>query len=159
MFIASICNSAVEGRTLDEILNLHRPAAKRSLSLSYSASISIGRDCKTPIEGQSGKKTNKCSQCYMECALTRPCKSARSLSLFGKLLPHQSGRKCVSVVAALRAEQGPSVYAKLESNSEPERARVCQRVAVRASESQSGSQRAIESQTETGRDPVRARER
>ena len=33
------------------------------------------------------------------------------------------------------------VYAKLESNSEPERARVCQRVAVRASESQSGSHR------------------
>ena len=29
-----------------------------------------------------------------------------------------------------------AVYAKLESNSEPERARVCQRVAVRASESQ-----------------------
>ena len=34
-----------------------------------------------------------------------------------------------------------TVYAKLESNSEPERARVCQRVAVRASESQSGSHR------------------
>ena len=51
-----------------------------------------------------------------------------------------------------------AVYAKLESNSDPERARVCQRVAVRASESQSGSQRAIESQRETGRDPVRARE-
>ena len=32
-----------------------------------------------------------------------------------------------------------TVYAKLETNSEPERARVCQRVAVRASESQSGS--------------------
>ena len=32
-----------------------------------------------------------------------------------------------------------AVYAKLESKSEPERARVCQRVAVRASESQSGS--------------------
>ena len=104
MFIASNCNSAVEGRAVDEIWNLHRPAAERSLSLSYSASISIGRDCKTPIEGQSGKKTNKCSQCYMECALTRPCKSARSLSLFGKLLPHQSGKECVSVAAALRAE-------------------------------------------------------
>ena len=49
-----------------------------------------------------------------------------------------------------------AVYAKLESNSEPERARVCQRVAVRASEWE--SQRAIESQRETGRDPVRARE-
>ena len=35
-----------------------------------------------------------------------------------------------------------AVYAKLESNSEPERARVCQRVAVRASESQCGSHRA-----------------
>ena len=34
-----------------------------------------------------------------------------------------------------------AVYAKLESNSKPERARVCQRVAVRASESQSGSHR------------------
>ena len=34
-----------------------------------------------------------------------------------------------------------TVYAKLESNSEPERARVGQRVAVRASESQSGSHR------------------
>ena len=38
-----------------------------------------------------------------------------------------------------------AVYAKLESNtianSEPERARVCQRVALRASESQSGSHR------------------
>ena len=54
--------------------------------------------------------------------------------------------------------QARAVYAKLESNSEPERTRVCQRVAVRASESQSGSQRAIESQTETGRDPVRASE-
>ena len=31
-----------------------------------------------------------------------------------------------------------AVYAKLESNSEPERARVCQRVAVRATESQNG---------------------
>ena len=44
-----------------------------------------------------------------------------------------------------------AVYARLESNSEPERARVCQRVAVRASESQNGSHR------EPGRDPVRAR--
>ena len=34
-----------------------------------------------------------------------------------------------------------TVYAKLESNSEPKRARVCQKVAVRASESQSGSHR------------------
>ena len=34
-----------------------------------------------------------------------------------------------------------AVYAKLESHSELERARVCQRVAVRASESQSGSHR------------------
>ena len=44
---------------------------------------------------------------------------------------------------ALRADQGLysiySVHAKLESNSEPEG--VCQRVAVRASESQSGSHR------------------
>ena len=40
-----------------------------------------------------------------------------------------------------------AVFAKLESNTEPERARVSQRVAVRAS----GSQR------ETGREPVRAR--
>ena len=41
-----------------------------------------------------------------------------------------------------------AVYAKLESNSELERARVCQRVTVRASESQ----------REKGRDPVNARE-
>ena len=65
----------------------------------------------------------------------------------------QSRRKCVIVASALRAEQGPcepskgpvsqarAVYTKLESNSEPERARVCQRVAVRASESQSESHR------------------
>ena len=63
---------------------------------------------------------------------------------------NQSGRKCVIVASALRAEQGPcvsrsrAVYAKLKSNSEPERARVCQRVAVRASESQSGSHRELE---------------
>ena len=44
--------------------------------------------------------------------------------------------------------KGP-VSAKLESNSEPERARVCQRVAVRASESQ----------TLSHREPLRARER
>ena len=37
--------------------------------------------------------------------------------------------------------QSRAVYAKLESNSEPERARVCQRGAVRASESQSGSKK------------------
>ena len=55
--------------------------------------------------------------------------------------------------------QSRAVYAKLESNSKPERDRVCQRVAVRASESQSGShresQRAIESQREPGREPQR----
>ena len=45
-----------------------------------------------------------------------------------------------------------AVYAKLESNSEPERARVCQRVAVRARVG------VTESHRETGRDPVRARE-
>ena len=58
----------------------------------------------------------------------------------------QSGIKCVIVASAMRAEQGPcepikGCIRKLESNSEPERARVCQRVAVRASESQSGSHR------------------
>ena len=71
----------------------------------------------------------------------------------------QRGSDAESRARALRADQG---YAKLESNSEPEKARVCQRVAVRASESQSGShresQRAIESQRETWKDPVRARE-
>ena len=45
--------------------------------------------------------------------------------------------------------QSRSVNAKLESNSEPERARVCWRVAVRARGSQSGSHRK----------PYRARER
>ena len=39
-----------------------------------------------------------------------------------------------------------AVYANLESNSEPERARVCQRVAVRASESQSMPESGSESQ-------------
>ena len=34
-----------------------------------------------------------------------------------------------------------AVFAKLESNTERERARVCQRVAVRASEGQNGSHR------------------
>ena len=67
------------------------------------------------------------------------------ISSIFRLLSHQSGIKCV--IVAMRAEQGPCepfkgcIYAKLESNSEPERARVCQRVAVRASESQSGSHR------------------
>ena len=50
---------------------------------------------------------------------------------------HGSGAE--SRARALRADQG--LYAKLESNREPERARVCQRVAVIASESQSGSHR------------------
>ena len=63
------------------------------------------------------------------------------------LKQHQSGIWCVIEASAMRAEQGPCepikgcIYAKLESNSEPERARVCQRVAVRASESQNGSHR------------------
>ena len=45
-----------------------------------------------------------------------------------------------------------TVYAKLESNSEPERARVCQRVAVRARVG------VTESQRETGREAVRGSE-
>ena len=53
-----------------------------------------------------------------------------------------------------------TVYAKLESNSEPEWARVCQRVAVRASESQSGSHREPERDRERSsksqREPVKA---
>ena len=53
-----------------------------------------------------------------------------------------------------------AVYAKLESNSEPERARVCQRVTVRASESQSGSHREPERDRERSsksqREPVKA---
>ena len=52
-----------------------------------------------------------------------------------------------------------AVYANLESNSEPERARVCQRVAVRASESQSGSHREAKRVTESQREPERDRER
>ena len=73
------------------------PAAERSLSLSVSEVVKhLLKD-----------NAEKCNQCDTECALTLPCKSARSLSPFGKLLPHQSGRKCVSVAAALRAEQGP----------------------------------------------------
>ena len=50
---------------------------------------------------------------------------------------------------------------KLESNSEPERARVCQRVAVRASEShrepERDRERASKSQREPKGEPVRAR--
>ena len=49
-----------------------------------------------------------------------------------------------------------TVLVKLESNSEPERARVSQRVPVRASGSQNGSHR--EPERETGREPERARE-
>ena len=53
-----------------------------------------------------------------------------------------------------------AVYAKLESNSEPERARVCQRVAVRASESQSWSHTELERDRERSsksqREPVKA---
>ena len=56
-----------------------------------------------------------------------------------------------------------AVYAKFESNSEPERARVCQRVAVRASESQSGSHReplrARVGVTKSLKEPKRDRER
>ena len=66
------------------------------------------------------------------------------------------------MASAMRVEQGPCEPIKgcIREISEPERARVCQRVAVRASESQSGShrepERARERQGETGRDPVRA---
>ena len=53
-----------------------------------------------------------------------------------------------------------TVYAKLESNSEPKRARVCQKVAVRASECQSGSHREPERDRErfskSQREPVKA---
>ena len=97
------------------------------------------------------------------------------------LTPEHTNWKEVLQRGSSAESRARTVYAELESNSEPERARVCQRVAVRASESQSGShreperattqraseslrepewesQRAIESQRETGRDPVRARE-
>ena len=61
----------------------------------------------------------------------------------------QRGNGDESRARALRADQG--LYkTKLESNSEPERARVCQRVAVRARVGVTESQRV------TGRDPVRA---
>ena len=52
-----------------------------------------------------------------------------------------------------------AVYVKLESNSEPERARVCQRMAVRASKSQIGSHREPERDRERSnsqREPVKA---
>ena len=56
--------------------------------------------------------------------------------------------------------QSRAVYAKLERISEPERARVCQRVAVRASESQSGSHKEPETDRERSsksqREPVKA---
>ena len=55
----------------------------------------------------------------------------------------QSGIKCVIMASVMRAEQGPCEPIKgcIREIREPERARVCQRVAVRASESQSGSHR------------------
>ena len=56
---------------------------------------------------------------------------------------YQSGIKCVIVASAMRAEQGPCepIKGRISKIREPERARECQRVAVRASESQSGSHR------------------
>ena len=58
----------------------------------------------------------------------------------------QTRIKCLSMEAVLRTEKGPresikDCKAKLENNSEPERARVSQRMAVKASGSQSGSRR------------------
>ena len=63
------------------------------------------------------------------------------------------------MATALRAEQ--ELYVSiLESNSEPERARVCQRVAVKASGSQSGScrepKRDGERSSKNQREPVKA---
>ena len=46
---------------------------------------------------------------------------------------------------------------KLESNNDPERARVSQRVAVRASGSQSGSHRKLERASKSLREPEGAR--
>ena len=52
------------------------------------------------------------------------------------------------------------VYAKLDSNSEPERARVCQRVAVRArvgvTESHRGPVRDRERSSKSQREPAKA---
>ena len=72
----------------------------------------------------------------------------------------QSGIKCIIVASAMRAEQGPcepikGCIRKLESNSEPERARVCQRVAVRAR----ARARARVGVTGSHREPERDRER
>ena len=77
----------------------------------------------------------------------------------------QSGIKCVIVSSAMRAEQGPcevikAVYAKLETNSEPERARVCERVAVRVRVGVTESHRKPEIERERSsksqREPVKA---
>ena len=78
----------------------------------------------------------------------------------------QSGIKCVIVAPAMRAEKGPCelikgcIYAKLESNGEPERARVCQRVAVRArvgvTESHREPERDRERSSKSQREPVKA---
>ena len=62
------------------------------------------------------------------------------------------------MASAMRAEQGPcepikGSIPKLESNSEPERARVCQRLAVRARVG------ITESHREPEKDRERARER
>ena len=56
--------------------------------------------------------------------------------------------------------QSRAAYAKLESNSEPERARVCQRVAVRArvgvTESHRESERDRKRSSQSQREPVKA---
>ena len=55
----------------------------------------------------------------------------------------QNGIKCVIMASVMRAEQGPCEPIKgcICEIREPERARVCQGVAVRASESRSGNNR------------------
>merc|ERR1712211_126148 len=58
----------------------------------------------------------------------------------------------IRIIFEYRIIRSPLVYAKLESNSEPERASVCKRMAVRAGESQSGSHREPERASESLRE-------
>ena len=92
---------------------------------------------KIDVEGLKKRKIKKSS---MPPRVIIPPKRSPELVWF------RAGKSASAWQRRWEPSKGPesrsrTVDAKLESNSEPERARVCQRVAVRASESQSGSHR------------------
>ena len=78
------------------------------------------------------------------------------LGFFSKVRQHGSGAE--SQARALRADQG--LYTQNQSNIEPEMARVCQRVAVRARvgvrESHREPERDRERSSKSQREPVKA---